>query len=91
MIRAFKSLFTTTLTRQDIGLAAPPAAQQYDIRDPWHPANIGWRRQDAGQGDRRVRYVVAVPIGSSADEAVRRYFDVWPHSRPRRAPSRTVR
>jgi len=71
--------------------AARPAAPQYDIRDPRHPANIGWRRQDVGHGERHVRYVVAVPTGSSADEAVRRYFDVWPRSRSRRAPPRASR
>ena len=84
MIEAFQRLFTRTLVQLNIGAVAPPTAPQYDIRDPRHPANIGWRRQDAGQGERRVRYVVAVPIGSSADEAVRRYFDVWPHTRSRR-------
>jgi len=87
MITAFRRLFATKLTVLGTGPAAPvasPAAPKYDIRDPRHPMNCGWRRQDAGQGERHVRYVMVAPARNSADAALRRYLDVWPHTRSRR-------
>ena len=34
---------------------------QYDLNDPRHPVNAGWRRSDLPEGHRRVRFRVTMP------------------------------
>jgi len=34
---------------------------EFEINDPRHPVNAGWRRVDLPEGHRRVRFRVSVP------------------------------
>jgi hypothetical protein len=39
----------------------PARRLEFDINDPRHPVNAGWRRVDLPEGRRRVRFIVSVP------------------------------
>ena len=51
MLTFLKDLFRPSDRRQP----------QYDLNDPRHPVNAGWRRSDLPEGHRRVRFRVTMP------------------------------
>ncbi len=51
MLTILKDLFRQAERRQP----------QYDLSDPRHPINAGWRRSDLSAGRGRVRFRVTVP------------------------------
>ena len=51
MLTFLKDLFRPSDRRQP----------QYDLNDPRHPVNAGWRRSDLPEGHRPVRFRVTVP------------------------------
>ena len=51
MLTLLKDLFRPSDRRQP----------QFDVNDPRHPINAGWRRVDLPEGHRRVRFRVTAP------------------------------